>query len=301
MAILDRVLQSDAAVLQVSFSADPSRVAGVCADNKVRFWDPVSGTLIRTVPWRERDRRSVTLKPGATRLAAAGDDRVIKIWDLGNGELLHRLSGHEQLTGASVFSTDGKLFASSSAKEQSVRIWNLSTSRQQAKLQDGFGGASVLAFSPDSKFLVCGNFDTNLRIWDVGSGRLVHTIEDLLVAVFQMSFSPDGKYLVAAGVDRNVYVWESATWKLARKLTGQPEMISALAFSGDGRRIVTGGFDARAMANPTTAIVWDLASGETIRKVQSPRAVSSAAFATDGNAFALAARANQLHIWRASA
>lgn len=301
MAVVDRVLQADAPVLNVSFTAEPSRVAGVCGDNKVRFWDPVSGALKRTVPWPEKDRRSVTLKPGATRLAAAGDDRVIKIWDLSNGELLHRLSGHEHPTGASVFSTDGKLFASSSAKEQAVRIWNLSTSSQQVRLQDGFGGASVLAFTPDNKFLVGGNFDTNLRVWDTATGRLVHTIEDLLVAVFQMSFSPDGKYLVAAGVDRNVYLWDSSTWKLARKLKGHPEMISAMAFSADGRRLVTGGFDARAMANPTTVILWDLASGETIRKVQSPRAVSSAAFAGDGSAFALAARTNALHIWRASA
>src|SRR5207245_9868035 len=88
----DRVIQSDAEVGTVAFSADGSTLAAMCRDDKVRLWDVRSGALKRTLPWEKGDAGVSLLSP-ADLLAAVGADGAVKIWDLQTGALTHRPAG----------------------------------------------------------------------------------------------------------------------------------------------------------------------------------------------------------------
>jgi WD40 repeat protein len=294
----DRSVVSDQPVLQVVFSDDGKMVAGVCADRNVRLWDAGTGELKHTTPLATGDQRiNVAIGSGAKLAAVAGMDGTIRIVRVKDGELLQKLTGHSLRPGAMAFSSDGKLLASGLYEERAVRLWDLSSAKQILTMEDGFGGAADLAFSPQADLLAGSNYDANVRIWNAKTGALVRTIEDLLVSVFSLTFSPDGAYLAGAGVDQTVYIWNTRTWALERKISGQPEMISSMMFSPDGNLLVTGGFDSATVRNPVKVMVWDVRSGTPLRTIASSRRVSSVAFSPDSRMIAVANTEKALSVW----
>ncbi len=61
--------------------------------------------------------------PRGTRLASAGWDKTIKIWDVGNNKELFMIKAHNDTVTALAFSPDGQLLASASL-DGKVKIWN---------------------------------------------------------------------------------------------------------------------------------------------------------------------------------
>jgi WD40 repeat protein len=281
----DRVIQSDADVGNLAFSADGATLAANCRDGKVRLWDPKSGALKRTVP-REQGDMAVSLPSPADVLGAVGSEGIIRIWDLQTGELKRRLAGIPKRTRGLAFSPDRKLVAGSgrtsdTGSEETVRLWD-AAGKESFAAPAGLGGTSAMALSPDGGTLVAASYDTNVRAFSTRNGELLRLIEELPVTMFAIVFSPDGKFLATAGADRIVYLWDTKSWKLARKLTGQPEMIQSMDFSPDGRRILTGGFSDLTTQHPVKIILWDVASGKALRTLAAPHAVRAVAFSPDG-------------------
>jgi WD40 repeat protein len=61
--------------------------------------------------------------PDGTRIASAGRDRTIRIWDAATGVELARLQGHTDYVFALRFSPDGASLASGSG-DYTVRLWD---------------------------------------------------------------------------------------------------------------------------------------------------------------------------------
>ncbi len=286
-----RVIKSDADVNSVAFSADGALVAADCRDGQVRLFDVKSGALKRSVK-REEGDTAVTLPSPADLLAIVSKGGGVRILDLQTGELKRRLAGVSQKTGRLAFSPDRKLLAVSShtgdtGSEETVRVWDAS-GKERFAVPAGLGGASAMAISPDGETLAAGSWDANVRVWSTRNGELRKLIDELPVSMFAIAFSPDGKYLAAAGVDSTIYLWDAKSLKLSRKLTGQPEMIGAMAFSPDSRRLVTGGFNELTTQHPVSVLLWDVASGKTLKTYPAPHAVRALALSPDGRLAAIA-------------
>src|SRR5258708_22806908 len=56
-------------------------------------------------------------------------------------------------------------------------------------------GAAMVIFSPDSKQLLCSDYNGTIQVRDVATGRLVHTWKFAQNNVINMRFSPNGKLL----------------------------------------------------------------------------------------------------------
>ncbi|KAI0703560.1 miller-Dieker lissencephaly protein [Cytidiella melzeri] len=66
-------------------------------------------------------------RPGAY-IATGGRDKVIKLWDTQNGQLIRTFAGHDNWVRALVFHPNGK-FLLSASDDNSIRIWELKTAR----------------------------------------------------------------------------------------------------------------------------------------------------------------------------
>jgi WD40 repeat protein len=101
------------------------------------------------------------------RLASAGDDATVRIWNL-EGVLLRELPGHADSLRSLDFGGSGKLLASGS-DDGMVRIWDTETGAKVCTLSGHSRWLFSVAFSPDGDSLASAGEDGTIVIWDVST------------------------------------------------------------------------------------------------------------------------------------
>jgi WD40 repeat protein/serine/threonine protein kinase len=226
-------------------------------------------------------------------------------------ELVGVLGEHRQRHWAGVsclaYSPDGKEIASGS-HDNTVRIWDAATLREKSAIAASGGQVLWLAYSPNGKQLVSGGHEHFAPVWDAGSGKLLRRLEghgttvwSVAVSangrhvltgssplmrlweletgtmlrsfeghkehVMSVAFAPDGLHGLSGGRDGTVRLWNLETGKEVRRFEGLESYVEFVAFVRDGRSLVANG----TIKGAFKTIIWDAASGEVIREIESAR------------------------------
>jgi WD40 repeat protein len=100
--------------------------AGVIIDDAgatVRVWELGTGTHTQPLKGLKASVGKVVFSLDGKRLATAGGDKVVRLWDEETGKELAALPGTDQVT-VVAFSPDGRFLAAGS-KDGSLRIWSV--------------------------------------------------------------------------------------------------------------------------------------------------------------------------------
>lgn len=287
------------------------------ADEQVRtdrHGDPLPpGALVRLGTVRLRHNAfQFAFAPDGRRIASAGSDGCVRIWNPATGAEVGRLGGHRGAVYAIAYSPDGNQIATGDVRD--IHLWDTATGRKIRTLPGFDGGKDFdkrqgmivgifnLAFSPDGKVLAVSEGNVRVSLWDVASGERRGQLE--ASGMDALAFLPDGQRVLSAagGVVRLC----DLSGKELRKLeTASSSNRLPLALTSDGKRFVAA--EERPITRSDGNIryvirfegvvtLWDFAAGKERRRLDVPRPVRAVALSPDGKTLAFSQdRAIHLH------
>ncbi len=194
---------------------------------------------------------AVAVSDDGKKLATAGYDRVIQVYDLtedGAATLVHTLRDHSDTIYALAFQPGGLLLASA-AGDRAVKVWDVRTGTRLYTLGESTDWLYALAWNPDGRHLAAAGVDRSVRVWSAGrdGGRLVRSAFAHSRPVSRLGFSGDGKALFTAGEDGVVKAWDAAKLTETRVFPAQPDVVLGFAVRGDGKQLALGLFNGTAL------------------------------------------------------
>ena len=223
-----------------------------------------------------------------TRLASAGFDQTVRVWDVEAKKELRRLKGHTGHVNSVSFHPDGKSLATAS-DDGTVRLWDLDVDQDFVKSKSDSGPLAAIAADPTSPTFATAGSDGTIRLWDADTGLESRRLASPGKRLTSVAFDPNGQFLVAGGVNKNATVWEIASGKLLQTLDGHTARVAAVAVAKDGR-IATGSYDG-------TVRLWD-AARRFLRGFDAHAGkVEAVVFSSDGSRLVTAGSDKLVRLW----
>jgi WD40 repeat protein len=95
----------------------------LAADSRIEVVDPATGEVRRTIATHPSAIRSVAISPdGRTVATTTTSETVVRLWNLADGALVARLTGHTVGLNEVQFSPDGR-FLLSAGRDTDVGVW----------------------------------------------------------------------------------------------------------------------------------------------------------------------------------
>jgi WD40 repeat protein len=167
----------------IAFSPDGKMLAAAKFE-QVQVWAVATGEKVR----------SLTVRPAnAPKFFADTGERDAQLW---------------RMAWNVAFSPDGKHLATGSSA--AVQVWDLSDGKESA-WTPSHGQVGGLAYSPDGKWIIWGDYSDEIRVWDPAT-RKTRRIKNF-ASLGDIGITPDGQTVFSPGAGSTIQVYNLQTGK----------------------------------------------------------------------------------------
>ncbi len=252
--------EGNLAVYNLSFAPEKT-------ENGIQFLDgTIAGkALVRQLAVADDELEAVAISVDKKKLAAAGCDRSIQVWDISKGianaKLEQTIENHADWIFGLAFSADGKTILSAS-RDKTAKVWDLAAKESLATFPDHSNTVYAVLAMPDGKLGLSGGEDNQVRSWQLqgdNAGKQSRATGGHGGAIFRMVWLPGEKQYVTASSDQTVRIWDREKGNQVKSFAPSGEQVLSLAVSPDGKRIAGGTFGGEIL-------LWNIEDTKLIRK-----------------------------------
>lgn len=187
------------------------------------------------------------ISPDKRRIAIAGPQKVIRVYDSSTGEKILELKKHTDWIYSLRFSPDGVLLASGD-RSNGLVVWEAQTGNLYADLLGHRDSVTSLDFRADSNVLMSASLDGNIKLWDMFENKEIKSWAAHPGGATDAQFSNEG-LIASAGKDAKVKLW-NANGELQKEYSGLTETALRVAIVGDGTILAGGDWNGQVQVWP---------------------------------------------------
>ncbi|KAK8741135.1 hypothetical protein OTU49_002514, partial [Cherax quadricarinatus] len=238
-------------VLVTAWSPDSVCLASGCKAGQIFIWDPKTGKQMgRALTGHKQWVTSLCWQPlhltpsgECTRLASAGKDGDVRIWNTKLGSCEMVLSNHLQCVTALRWSGEDLLYSAS--QDRTIKVWRASDGTMCRTLQGHGHWVNTLALNTDYA-LRTGAFDPEALMKDRPEITSADKRQAHAEKCYKEALAAAGgvERLASGSDDFTLFLWEPArNKKPIERMTGHQQLVNDVKFSPDTRIIASASFD----------------------------------------------------------
>ncbi|KAF4454061.1 Vegetative incompatibility protein HET-E-1 [Fusarium austroafricanum] len=266
-------------------------------DHTVRIWDAFENTHIQTLAAHNSEVDGLAFSRfEKDPILASGSKELAKIWKV-NPDTYQCTCLHSLPVDGTGWPVPQRLSLSHNGKlafidENTIKVWDACHGTHLNTISGQSGWVTSVDFTPDSRFVIGGDYDCLIRVWDAvqatspSSGQLIGDS-------FSLKLLKNG-LVAGSGLISKIPIWDATSLKPIRTISVQDrkEDEQVLAYCP------TTGFLASGSSNGKVIYIWDPTTATHINSISMSGGLKTLAYS--GNGLRLASSTGQeVKIWTA--
>jgi dipeptidyl aminopeptidase/acylaminoacyl peptidase len=208
---------------------------------EVKLFNAADGQLVKDLVTTSDAMFGVAFSPDGKRLAAAGADRSIRVFDVASGKQELLVEDHADWVMGIAWSPDGAKLASAS-RDKTSKVFDAKTGESLLTFPGHAEPVFGVAFSPSGTEVATSGRDKQIRVWNVADAKQIRAIGGFGNEVYRIVVTPDNR-VFSCSADQSAREHKFGDGGAVRTFSGHKDWVYSVAFNPATKKLATGSWD----------------------------------------------------------